>query len=147
MVIDVEGQLQEGYKMTDTAELIARSCPTCGYQIDRVERLTNTVAAQAQEIERLQSALGCLTASEVNTERCAFTEGLNECRRQYKPQIEALEKRAEAAEAKVAEQAQEIERFKTALTATRNRIEDDAQTIDRHVAKIGKLQNALIGRE
>jgi len=38
--------------MTDTAELIARPCPTCGYQIDRVERLTNTVAAQAQEIER-----------------------------------------------------------------------------------------------
>jgi uncharacterized coiled-coil protein SlyX len=89
MVIDVEGQLQEGCEMSNTAELIARSCPTCGYQIDRVERLTNMVAAQAQEIERL----------------------------------------------------------KTALMAARNRIEDDAQTIDRHVAKIGKLQNALIGRD
>jgi uncharacterized coiled-coil protein SlyX len=55
--------------------------------------------------------------------------------------------RYEAAEAKVAAQAQEIERLKTALTAARNRIEDDAQTIDRHVAKIGKLQNALIGRD
>jgi len=47
----------------------------------------------------------------------------------------------------VAAQAQEIERLKTALTADRNRIEDDAHTIDRHVAKIGKLQNTLIGRE
>jgi len=46
-----------------------------------------------------------------------------------------------------AAQAKEIERLEAALTAARNRIEDDAQTIDRHVAKIGKLQNALIGRE
>jgi hypothetical protein len=52
-----------------------------------------------------------------------------------------------AMRAALAAQAQEIERLKTALTAARNRIEDDAQTIDRHVAKIGKLQNALIGRD
>jgi hypothetical protein len=54
---------------------------------------------------------------------------------------------AEEAVAALAAQAQEIERLKTALMAARNRIEDDAQTIDRHVAKIGKLQNALIGRD
>jgi hypothetical protein len=53
----------------------------------------------------------------------------------------------DAMKAALAAQAQEIERLKTALMAARNRIEDDAQTIDRHVAKIGKLQNALIGRD
>jgi hypothetical protein len=30
------------------------------------------------------------------------------------------------------------------LEAARNRIIDDGETIDRHVAKIGKLQNALL---
>jgi hypothetical protein len=100
MVIDVEGQLQEGYKMTDTAELIAR----VNHEVDLHEANRSYISGDIWEL--------------------------------IADMVIAL-----------AAQAQEIEQFKTALTAARNRIEDDAQTIDRHVAKIGKLQNTLIGRE
>jgi len=118
--------------MTGTAELIARAIAElegCGCRICTLAR--DALAAQAQEIERLTERNGELGNIQRNSFLSLKANG---------EKIAELVLRHDA-------QAQEIERLKTALMAARNRIEDDAQTIDRHVAKIGKLQNALIGRD
>jgi hypothetical protein len=121
MVIDVEGQLQEGCEMTDTAELIARgTAMITEYDSDLIaanmfNELVTALAAQAQEIERLKEY--ALVANR-NGER--------------------LEQRAEAAEARVRELKDEIDRLQTVICCEQDRGDAiEAATIERCAAIVG----------